>query len=115
MLKLPSRVGAAGLFSVVFHSRINKNLTIRLRELVGDANVMKSDRNLEKTQQCKTSWDESQMPCAAKEPDTEVQDWVMPASCGPVVLKLRPGVIAGSRCCVGGLRESPGGKKHSPP
>ena len=63
---------------------------------------MKSDRNLEKTQQHRTSWDKSQAPCGAKEPDTEVQDWAVPASCGPVVLKLRPGVTTGSRCWVGG-------------
>ena len=76
---------------------------------------MKSDKNLEKTQQHRTSWDKSQAPCGAKEPYTEVQDWAVPASCGPVVLKLRPGVTTGSRCWVGGPRESPGGKKHSPP
>lgn len=115
MLKLPSQVGAIGLFLVVFHERISKNLTICLREVVADANAMKSDKNLEKTQQHGTSWDKSQAPCGAKEPYTEVQDWAVPASCGPVVLKLRPGVTTGSRCWVGGPRESPGGKKHSPP
>lgn len=71
---------------------------------------MKSDRNLEKTQQHTTSWDKSQAPCGAKEPDTEVQDWVVPASCGPVVLRLRPGVTAGSKCWLGGPRESPGAR-----